>query len=78
MGDSLYILSSRYGNTGVSELTMVIINELIDIANQKWYPKLYTTVGICSMIAFCWIFALLIHLPTLFEIWGKFDYDFPP
>lgn len=72
-----YFPFMRYVNTGVSvlSLTMVTINRLMGITNHKWYPKLYTTVGICSMVAFCWIFTLLMHLPTLIGIWGKFDYD---
>ncbi|XP_055912322.1 G-protein coupled receptor moody [Eupeodes corollae] len=67
----------QYGNIGVSLLciAMITINRYIMIAHHSAYAKIYKRHWIGVMIAFCWLFAYGMQLPTLFAVWGKFDYD---
>lgn len=67
----------QYGNIGVSLLciAMITINRYIMIAHHNAYAKIYKQHWIGGMIAFCWLFAYGMQLPTLFGIWGVFGYD---
>ncbi|XP_055844569.1 G-protein coupled receptor moody [Episyrphus balteatus] len=67
----------QYGNIGVSLLciAMITINRYIMIAHHSAYAKIYKRHWIGVMIAFCWLFAYGMQLPTLFGIWGRFGYD---
>ncbi|XP_011635603.1 G-protein coupled receptor moody isoform X2 [Pogonomyrmex barbatus] len=67
----------RYGNVGVSLLSIaaITINRYIMIAHHAIYSKVYKKFWIASMIIFCWLFSYGMQIPTLMEVWGKFDYD---
>lgn len=41
------------------------------IAHHSSYSRVYRQQWIALMIAFCWLFAFGMQLPTLFGIWGK-------
>nr|CAD7452341.1 unnamed protein product [Timema tahoe] len=67
----------RYGNVGVSLLSiaMITINRFIMITRTSVYSKIYKRVWIGAMIVFCWVFSYSMQMPTLFGVWGKFDFD---
>ncbi|XP_031830926.1 G-protein coupled receptor moody [Nomia melanderi] len=67
----------RYGNVGVSLLSVAVItiNRYIMIAHHGLYSKVYKKYWIAFMIVFCWIFSYGMQVPTLLGIWGRFDYD---
>ncbi|XP_026332452.1 G-protein coupled receptor moody isoform X2 [Hyposmocoma kahamanoa] len=78
-GDALCTLVPflRYGNVGVSLLSIALItlNRYIMIAHHSWYARVYRKHNIALMIIFSWMFSYGMQTPTLFSIWGKFDYD---
>ncbi|XP_030037329.2 G-protein coupled receptor moody isoform X3 [Manduca sexta] len=67
----------RYGNVGVSLLSIALItlNRYIMIAHHSWYGRVYRKHNIALMIVFSWMFSYGMQIPTLVEVWGKFDYD---
>ncbi|XP_063228650.1 G-protein coupled receptor moody-like isoform X2 [Bacillus rossius redtenbacheri] len=67
----------RYGNVGVSLLSvaMITVNRYIMITHNSLYNKVYKKVWIGAMIAFCWLLSYGMQTPTLFRVWGAFDYD---
>ncbi|KAK7081216.1 hypothetical protein SK128_002091 [Halocaridina rubra] len=54
---------------------MITINRYIMIAHFSVYKLVYRKVFIAIMIAFCWIFAFVMLLPTLLNKWGRFGFD---
>ncbi|KAL5275892.1 hypothetical protein ACFFRR_001616 [Megaselia abdita] len=67
----------QYGNIGVSLLciAMITINRYVMIAHHSAYAKIYKNHWIGLMIAFCWLFAYGMQMPTFFKVWGAFGYD---
>ncbi|XP_064090433.1 G-protein coupled receptor moody-like isoform X2 [Macrobrachium nipponense] len=67
----------RYWNVAVSLLSiaMITINRYIMIAHFSVYKLVYRKVFIALMIAFCWVFAFVMLVPTLLKKWGRFGYD---
>lgn len=67
----------RYWNVAVSLLSiaMITINRYIMIAHFSVYKIVYRKVFIGLMIAFCWVFAFVMLLPTLLNKWGRFGFD---
>lgn len=67
----------RYWNVAVSLLSiaMITINRYIMIAHFSVYKLVYRKVWIALMIAFCWVFAFVMLLPTLLSKWGRFGFD---
>lgn len=67
----------RYWNVAVSLLSiaMITINRYIMIAHFSVYKIVYRKVWIALMIAFCWVFAFVMLLPTLLNKWGRFGFD---
>nr|CAD7401038.1 unnamed protein product [Timema cristinae] len=47
----------------------------IMITRTSVYSKIYKRVWIGAMIVFCWVFSYSMQMPTLFGVWGKFDFD---
>lgn len=45
------------------------------IAHHSAYSKIYKNHWIGLMIAFCWLFAYGMQMPTFFKVWGEFGYD---
>lgn len=44
------------------------------IAHHSSYARIYKRHWIAAMIAFCWLFAYGMQLPTLFTVWGLFQF----
>ncbi|XP_066974186.1 G-protein coupled receptor moody-like isoform X2 [Macrobrachium rosenbergii] len=67
----------RYWNVAVSLLSiaMITINRYIMIAHFSVYKLVYRKVFIALMIAFCWVFAFVMLVPTLLKKWGRFGFD---
>nr|XP_045608302.1 G-protein coupled receptor moody-like isoform X2 [Procambarus clarkii] len=67
----------RYWNVAVSLLSiaMITINRYIMIAHFSVYKLVYRKGWIALMIAFCWVFAFVMLLPTLLSKWGRFGLD---
>ncbi|XP_068218719.1 G-protein coupled receptor moody-like isoform X2 [Palaemon carinicauda] len=67
----------RYWNVAVSLLSiaMITINRYIMIAHFSVYKLVYRKVFIAIMIAFCWVFAFVMLVPTLLKKWGRFGFD---
>ncbi|KAG7164897.1 G-protein coupled receptor moody-like 3 [Homarus americanus] len=67
----------RYWNVAVSLLSiaMITINRYIMIAHFSVYKLVYRKGWIALMIAFCWVFAFIMLLPTLLSKWGRFGFD---
>ncbi|XP_042862934.1 alpha-1D adrenergic receptor-like isoform X2 [Penaeus japonicus] len=67
----------RYWNVAVSLLSiaMITINRYIMIAHFSVYKSVYRKGWIALMIAFCWVFAFVMLLPTLLNKWGRFGFD---
>lgn len=67
----------RYWNVAVSLLSiaMITINRYIMIAHFSVYKSVYRKGWIALMIAFCWVFAFVMLLPTLLKKWGRFGFD---
>ncbi|KAG0700410.1 G-protein coupled receptor moody [Chionoecetes opilio] len=67
----------RYWNVAVSLLSiaMITINRYIMIAHYSVYKTVYRKGWIALMIAFCWVFAFVMLLPTLLSKWGRFGFD---
>ncbi|XP_063880957.1 uncharacterized protein LOC135111519 isoform X2 [Scylla paramamosain] len=67
----------RYWNVAVSLLSiaMITINRYIMIAHFSVYKLVYRKGWIALMIAFCWVFAFVMLLPTLLSKWGRFGFD---
>ncbi|CAL4111125.1 unnamed protein product [Meganyctiphanes norvegica] len=67
----------KYWNVAVSLLSiaMITINRYIMIAHFSIYKSVYRKGWIVVMIAFCWLFALMMLVPTLMGRWGRFGFD---
>jgi len=67
----------RYCNVGVSLLTiaMITINRCVMITFHEHYARIYTKKSVALMVAFTWIFALTLLIPTLSGKFGRFGYD---
>lgn len=63
-----------YGNLAVSLLSvlMITINRYVVIVHSHTYQRLFTNGAAAAMIAFCWLFATSMLLPTYFGVWGEF------
>lgn len=51
------------------------IARYIMITHHSSYARIYKTHWIAVMIAFCWICAYGVQLPTLFGVWGEFKWN---
>ena len=56
-------------------LSFVALNRYIYICHRYYYPKIYTSRSVTGMVAFIWIFALLLDLPNYLG-WGDHTFDF--
>lgn len=66
----------QYGNVGISLLfiAMITINRYVMIAHHTMYSRIYKPINVVAMVIFCIIFSFGMQLPTLFGIWGKYQY----
>ncbi|XP_072048327.1 melatonin receptor type 1B-B-like [Amphiura filiformis] len=55
-------------------LSFVALNRYVYICHRFYYPKVFTSKTVAGMIAFIWIFALLLDLPNYLG-WGDHDFD---
>ncbi|KAF2360789.1 G protein-coupled receptor rhodopsin-like [Trinorchestia longiramus] len=67
----------RYWNVAASLLSiaMITVNRYIMIAQPAAYSSIYKPVWVGLMIVFCWVFPMLMLLPTLLSSWGRFGLD---
>ncbi|CAN7983670.1 unnamed protein product, partial [Ixodes hexagonus] len=71
------VAAGRYFNVGISllSITAITVNRYVLIVRPRSYERLYSRRNIGLTIGATWLVPLLVLLPTLAGVWGRFGLD---